>query len=637
MVECVDMDERRVHHRQDSETTERLWKGERYKDTSSLDTSSDLVLDPVVSATHALLTKDQVPRAVVHLDADCFYAAVERQRLNVPPEVPLAVQQWSSLIAVDYNCRKFGVKRGMRVEEAQKLCPGIRFVHVKILGEDDTPSKTPERTNWAPKGSETSPEAAAGQGGGKDRAKSKVSLSRYRKASFEVMKIFNRFVKKGRGGDVLCRASIDEAYIDLTASASGLDWEKGAGNATAGSILVDTCTVGNVDRGSPHDLVLIRAASIVKKIRDAVKSELGYSISAGIATNKLLAKIGSSRNKPNKQTIIPFSNAPLCVRELPVRGIPGLGGKMGESVEKWLLKQGKRCSTSHKKEDPTAFVRVLQRVPPEELIKRFGQDTGRWLHLIAHGVDTSQVTARGEPKSLLAMKSFETTTSKQFVMEWIDMLVGEVYERHMEDKIMFKRRPTTIVFHHRGVRRRDHLERWRKGDNNATPSCTVSASLGKAVAITEQHIKNAAIGLFEKMENSLPCTRIGISLMNFIPLPKKGKGSIAGYVNKGSKRVVDEAPVNTLAGRSAVAKKRKKSSATRMDSFFRKGTNSGISQSATSQSYHRLNWGDIDQSTLESLPENIRKEIEAEFRVKSGKPRGQNPNSIRNFFMPSKR
>ena len=134
MVECVDMDERRVHHRQDSETTERLWKGERYKDTSSLDTSSDLVLDPVVSATHALLTKDQVPRAVVHLDADCFYAAVERQRLNVPPEVPLAVQQWSSLIAVDYNCRKFGVKRGMRVEEAQKLCPGIRFVHVKILG-----------------------------------------------------------------------------------------------------------------------------------------------------------------------------------------------------------------------------------------------------------------------------------------------------------------------------------------------------------------------------------------------------------------------------------------------------------------------------------------------------------------------
>ena len=71
----------------------------------------------------------------MHLDADCFYAAVERVRLKIPPTTPLAVQQWNSLIAVDYNCRgSKGVKRGMLAEEAKKLIPELRCVHV-LLGE----------------------------------------------------------------------------------------------------------------------------------------------------------------------------------------------------------------------------------------------------------------------------------------------------------------------------------------------------------------------------------------------------------------------------------------------------------------------------------------------------------------------
>ena len=38
-------------------------------------------------------------RVIAHLDLDCFYAQVERNRLGIPDEVPLAVQQWGSLIA----------------------------------------------------------------------------------------------------------------------------------------------------------------------------------------------------------------------------------------------------------------------------------------------------------------------------------------------------------------------------------------------------------------------------------------------------------------------------------------------------------------------------------------------------------
>ena len=45
----------------------------------------------------------------------------------------IAVNQWGSLIAVDYNCRPFGVKRGMTVEEATKLCPQLECVHVEVI------------------------------------------------------------------------------------------------------------------------------------------------------------------------------------------------------------------------------------------------------------------------------------------------------------------------------------------------------------------------------------------------------------------------------------------------------------------------------------------------------------------------
>ena len=50
-------------------------------------------------------------RVVIHLDLDCFYAQVEAKRLGIDGSVPLAVQQWSGLIAVNYPARHKGVKR----------------------------------------------------------------------------------------------------------------------------------------------------------------------------------------------------------------------------------------------------------------------------------------------------------------------------------------------------------------------------------------------------------------------------------------------------------------------------------------------------------------------------------------------
>ena len=51
-------------------------------------------------------------------------------------------------------------------------------------------------------------------------------------------------------------------------------------------------------------------AKIAAALRVAVKQELGYTCSAGIAHNKLLAKIGSGRNKPGMRAQREISLAP---------------------------------------------------------------------------------------------------------------------------------------------------------------------------------------------------------------------------------------------------------------------------------------------------------------------------------------
>ena len=110
-----------INRKKQTETTGRLWKREKYRSTNQINTTTEPEADEFVSNNHVLLTSQTLPRVIVHLDADCFYAAVERVRLNIPNDVPLAVQQWTSLIAVDYNCRALGIKRGMLAEEAKKI------------------------------------------------------------------------------------------------------------------------------------------------------------------------------------------------------------------------------------------------------------------------------------------------------------------------------------------------------------------------------------------------------------------------------------------------------------------------------------------------------------------------------------
>lgn len=50
--------------------------------------------------------------------------------------------------------------------------------------------------------------------------------------------------------------------------------------------------------------VALAGAGVALLLRKELLAQLGFTASAGIAHNKLLAKIGSAKNKPNQQTIV---------------------------------------------------------------------------------------------------------------------------------------------------------------------------------------------------------------------------------------------------------------------------------------------------------------------------------------------
>jgi DNA polymerase eta len=257
-------------------------------------------------------------RVIVHVDLDAFYAAVEQVRLGLPIEQPLAVQQWEGLIAVNYAARAKGVTRFMAIHEAKQKCPELKLVHVEVIG------------------------------GSSKREEGKVSLERYRQASANILPIFHRF-------SPLCeKASIDEAYLDLTAQVEALltqnpepetapvynNQETASASSKSEPISMGTVQArpdvivldGPLNPSNEYDRRLLAGATIVAQLREAVFHELGYTCSAGIAPNKLLAKLASAMNKPYKQTVVTPRAIPGLMQDFPMKKIRNLGGKMVSGI-----------------------------------------------------------------------------------------------------------------------------------------------------------------------------------------------------------------------------------------------------------------------------------------------------------------
>ena len=68
------------------------------------------------------------PRAIIHVDMNAFFASVEQRDFPELRGKPVGVtngEVGTTLITCSYEARAFGVKTGMRVYEARRLCPGL--------------------------------------------------------------------------------------------------------------------------------------------------------------------------------------------------------------------------------------------------------------------------------------------------------------------------------------------------------------------------------------------------------------------------------------------------------------------------------------------------------------------------------
>lgn len=333
------------------------------------------------------------------VDMDCFYVQVEQKRCPEYLDKPCAVVQYNTwkgggIIAVNYEARARGVKRFGRGEDAQRACPDIHLFSV------------PE-------------------------VRGKADLTRYREAGASVIEVLCKFC------DCVERASIDEAYLDLT-EVINARMQKGI-NISADQI-PNTFVIGWEDKENNkaaveswlqtiyeedhlyHDRMLAAAAVIVEEIRAAIFKETGFKCSAGIAHNKMLSKLSCGLHKPNKQTILPLSSIPLLYKNIPIKKVRNLGGKLGEQV---MLKLNAKTM-----ED-------LLNLPKTQFMNNFGEKTGTWLYNVSRGIENELVTPRQLPKSIGCGKNFPGKSSldtKEKVKHWLKQLATELELRLLKDQ-----------------------------------------------------------------------------------------------------------------------------------------------------------------------------------------------------------
>ncbi|MDJ1157204.1 DNA polymerase IV [Chelatococcus sp. SYSU_G07232] len=121
-----------------------------------------------------------------------------------------------------------------------------------------------------------------------------------------------------------------------------------------------------------------------------VETEIGITVSIGLAPNKFLAKIASDLDKPRGFSIIGRREAADFLADKPVSLIHGVG----KVAEERLAKAGFRR------------IRDLRDAWPERLTALLGREGPR-LHRLAHGIDDRMVDPERETKSISAETTFE--------------------------------------------------------------------------------------------------------------------------------------------------------------------------------------------------------------------------------------
>ena len=266
---------------------------------------------------------------------DAFYASVEQRddpSLRGRPVVVAWRGARSVVCAASYEARKFGVRSAMPAMRAERLCPQAIFVP--------------------------------------------PDFTRYKAVSRQVQAIFARHT------ELIEPLSLDEAYLDVTETKTGLP----------------------------------SATATAEAIRAAIREETQLTASAGVAPNKFLAKIASDFRKPDGLFVVRPRAVLDFLAPLPIGRLPGVGKVM----------EGKLAALG------LATVGDLRAFAAEELEQRFGR-WGRRLHELSLGIDEHPVTPDRPTLQVSAEDTFEHDLTLDALEPHIRRLAAKTWAAHQHE------------------------------------------------------------------------------------------------------------------------------------------------------------------------------------------------------------
>ena len=130
--------------------------------------------------------------------------------------------------------------------------------------------------------------------------------------------------------------------------------------------------------------------AIAHTIKDKIRDTLGFTVNVGIGENKILAKMASDFEKPDKVHTLYVSEIPQKLWPLPVRELFTVGASTAEKLEKARIRT----------------IGDLAHAPLPFVQKIVGMKLGKQLHDYANGIDNSPVLAEPE-----AAKGYSISTT----------------------------------------------------------------------------------------------------------------------------------------------------------------------------------------------------------------------------------
>jgi len=251
----------------------------------------------------------QAAKAIIHLDMDAFFPAVEvldDPTLRGKCVIVGGTSNRGVVASASYEARTVGIHSAMSIVEARRRCPDGVFLPVR--------------------------------------------MGRYKEISRTVFAIFKRYTP------LVEPLSIDEAFLDVSGSMRLF--------------------------GSPPEI-----ASAIK--RDVLR-ELNLSVSAGVATNKSIAKIASDYQKPDGLTVVKPGTEQQFLNPLPIERLWGAGPTTCKSLR--LL--------------GVTTIGDLARLSPALLTAKFGKQ-GETMHRLARGIDKRAVENAQGLKSVGNEETFD--------------------------------------------------------------------------------------------------------------------------------------------------------------------------------------------------------------------------------------